>query len=182
VPPGLVGTQRETLPKMPALSSAGLARPHTNTPRCQVGVASPTRSDRDKSTRFSTGFFLVSDTSLSNCILYTVLEGPRPSIFLMLTHADHRHSVPSIHPSEVTGDLVRPAKPSVAERSKSANPRRNGMSPGTTAERPEAVARDRPASSGGLPPTWKAERMGRPEGGPSPAVRLRCGAVPRWSA
>lgn len=167
---------------MPALSPAGLAGlPDASTLSMQGGgSASPTRFGVDKSTRFSSRFSLDSDVSLLHSTVTTVLEPPQSARVLTQGTATTDSPARPGDPSEGTGDLARPAKPSVAKRSKSANARRNGMSPGTDRGRQPRSARDRPASSGGLPPTWKPERTGRPEGDPSRAVR--CWSVPsRWS-
>ena len=121
-----------------------------------------------KSYRFSNHFYLTSDTfPITLYYYYNTVLGVRCSTTFLTVVSPCLVN----HQSEVTGDRGSPAVGPPARYCRQA-----GRPPGTVPERPEGSAQDRPASSGGLPPTWKTERTGRPTGRPSPAVLLR------WSA
>ena len=156
---------------MPALSPPGLADDSGHLQRQQTSreSASPTRPAVDKSTRSRAVYSLISDVFSINTLVNstTTLEHSSASTtFLTLVTPS-----PANHQSEVTGERDRPAVGPPARYCRQA-----GRPPGTVRGRQPRTAQVRPASSGGLPPTWKTERTGRPTGRPSPAVLLR------WSA
>jgi hypothetical protein len=159
---------------MKALPPTGLAGLLDLTLRTNgSGSASPTRPAVDKSTCFESRFYTISEQSLLYCITWS------PSDRVLTRTATTDSPARPGHPSERAGELGSPAKLSVAERSSSAETRRNGSSPGTVRGRPPRTARGRPTRSGGLPPIGKRERTGRPAGRPSPAVLSA--VLSRWS-
>ena len=144
----------------------------------QIGALvspSPTPSQLDK----STGTPPAVDTASLTVLPLDPKTGSRGTPFT---------GVPLSHKSDTGRPPVGPAsKPPQARQREIATARRRATfrsePPGPAAERPEAAARDRPAGSGGLPPTRKVERHRRPEGGESwRCCRGGCGGRLRRSA
>lgn len=143
--------------------------------------ASPTQSIVDKSTRFRCFCSLVSDTSLSNCTLYTVLEGPRSTTYLTLHYADHRQPGPDRPPKRGNGKITaaRGSSPSTSDlRSRTVDATEDRPERPPSAPRRSHVI-DQPAATA-------CRRPGRPSamGDRREPLGTLCGAGagPRWSA
>ena len=161
---------------MPALSSAGLAH-NDSSPIHPCELASPTRSVPDKSTSSFSSFSLTSDTSLSNCTLYTVLEAPCFYHNPDTPHADHRRPGATNHQSEIKRRSrppgSRPARPLLQAGRQTA---RNGPR-APTAERTRSRDQQR-----GLALDLEDRAAQPTEGRPSEAVRSCPRSCSRWSA
>jgi len=143
-------------------------------PGCVTGAPTPDHADdprihsesvcsdaplAEKCSRSASPISLVSDRNPIHCN-----NGTQPTRTLTQRAPASVRPPSPIPPRPPAVDHARPAAQRAVAREQ----------PGTARERQSRAARDRPAGSGGLPPTRKGGRRGRPSG----SAPLVCGAVP----